>query len=137
MNSIYPVNSFYFTTASTCPLQALGIGTWQKVGSSIITSVNTNVPVKGNGTAIELTGVNNQDNIWMMARGTDNYRANLVICQADSKPTLNTGYSASQYPTYENDARWAVGLTTDSDNSGIVGTVTRASLTVNIFKRTA
>lgn len=30
-----------------------------------------------------------------------------------------------------------VGLTTDSAASGIVGTVTRTSLTVNIFKRTA
>lgn len=30
-----------------------------------------------------------------------------------------------------------MGLTSDANNSGIVGTVTRTSLTVNIFKRTA
>ena len=138
MGTVYPVGSLYFGTQSTCPLAAIINGsTWEKVGSSLITSVNTSVPVKGNGTAIELKGVNNQDNIWLMTRGMHDYNANLNVCQADSKPKLNTSYSGSQYPTYENAGRWAVGLTTDSNNSGIVGTVTRTSLTVNIFKRTA
>lgn len=34
LKSLYPVGSIYITTstATTCPLQSLGIGTWSKVG---------------------------------------------------------------------------------------------------------
>lgn len=130
MNSVYPVNSFYFTTASTCPLQALGIGTWQKVGSSIITSVNTEVPIKGNGMTLGLTNGSRKFGF----RGDYGSSRNSQLFQDSSYgvDVSATGGSAT-------DAGYSgkIGVTEDSANSGIVGTVTRTSLTVNIFKRTA
>lgn len=48
---------------------------------------------------------------------------NVNVGTAQTKPTSNPGKG--------------VGLTTDSAASGIVGTVTRTALTVNIWKRTA
>lgn len=56
MGTVYPVGSLYFGTQSTCPLAAIIDGsTWEKVGSSLITSVNTSVPVKGNGKTMGFT----------------------------------------------------------------------------------
>lgn len=133
MNTVYPVGSFYFTTASTCPLQALGIGTWQKVGTSIITSVNTSVPIKGNGKSMGWTngdanfGCSQGDNGygWFFPSLTSEaYGKNIGVVQAGNAGTRPSGGKL-------------MGLTSDSNNSGIVGTVTRTSLTVNIFKRTA
>lgn len=128
MNSVYPVNSFYFTTASTCPLQALGIGTWQKVGSSIITSVNTSVPVKGNGKTMGFTNGEYNRGLAMNngSLGQSSFFDNLY----------NVDVGTVQNGSTNNPGK-GVGLTTDSAASGIVGSVTRTVLTVNIWKRTA
>lgn len=126
LNNIYPVGSLYFCTQSTCPMASLISGsTWEKVGSSLITSVNTNVPVKGNGMAVGLT----------------DGKTNLTVCEYSNNITTNSAYGESvgtensTRPSIDNNS--SLGITTDSSKSGIVGTVTRSSLTVNIFKRTA
>lgn len=127
MGTVYPVGSLYFGTQSTCPLAAVISGsTWEKVGSSLITSVNTSVPVKGNGKTIGLTnGTTNAgltvNNVHTLIASPGNY----------GKPVDGTNTESN------NLANKRLGLTTESENSGIVGTVTRTSLTVNIFKRTA
>lgn len=123
MGTVYPVGSLYFGTQSTCPLQALGIGTWTKVGSSIITSVNTSVPVRGNGIALGLT--NGTNNVGLTT--TNNYFVG---------KTEAYGAAVSAEGTHSGTAG-IFGVTTDTSKSGIVGTVTRTALTVNIFKRTA
>lgn len=123
MNSVYPVGSFYFTTASTCPLQALGIGTWTRVGTSIITSVNTDVPVKGNGIALGLT--NGANNVGLTT--TNNYFVGKTEAYGEAVSAVGAHSGTAGI----------FGVTTDSAKSGIVGTVTRTALTVNIWKRTA
>ena len=129
MNSIYPVNSFYFTTADTCPLAAIIDGsTWEKVGSSLITSINTNVPVKGNGNVLGL--YNDTGEGAMMPNnagvGAIMHQAKLPISVSQN---INTGWG--------NNATHGLGVVTDASKSGIVGTVTKTSLSINIFKRTA
>lgn len=129
MGTVYPVGSLYFGTQSTCPLAAIIDGsTWEKVGSSLITSVNTSVPVKGNGKTIGLTD------------GTTNYGLQggfgggefLNAATGNYGKDINTPNVTPRYIGNK-----TLGLTTDSAASGIVGTVTRTALTVNIWKRTA
>ena len=128
MNTIYPVGSFYFCTQDTCPLSAIISGsTWEKVGSSLITSVNTNVPVKGDGKSLGLTNGNNQ-NFGIRGSGSQT-----PVATGQYGVTLPKSISDDYRPTNQ----YVFGVTTDSSKSGIVGTVTRTALTVNIFKRTA
>lgn len=127
MGTVYPVGSLYFGTQSTCPLAAIIDGsTWEKVGSSLITSVNTSVPVKGNGKTIGLTdGTTNAglavNNTRMLIASPGNYGKPVDGTNTESNNLINK----------------RLGMTTNPENSGIVGTVTRTSLTVNIWKRTA
>lgn len=129
MGTVYPVGSLYFGTQSTCPLAAIIDGsTWEKVGSSLITSVNTSVPVKGNGKTMGFT--NGEYN-----RGLAMNNGNLG--QSSFFDNLyNVDVGTAQNGSTNNPGK-GVGLTTDSAASGIVGTVTRTALTVNIWKRTA
>ena len=134
MGTVYPVGSLYFGTQSTCPLAAIIDGsTWEKVGSSLITSVNTSVPVKGNGKSMGWTngganfGCSQGDNGygWFFPSLTSEaYGKDIGVVQAGN---VGTRPSNSKL----------MGLTSDANNSGIVGTVTRTALTVNIWKRTA
>ena len=134
MGTVYPVGSLYFGTQSTCPLAAIIDGsTWEKVGSSLITSVNTSVPVKGNGKSL---GWTNGDANFGCAQGdngygwffpsltSEAYGKNIGVVQAGNAGTRPSGSKL-------------MGLTSDANNSGIVGTITRTALTVNIWKRTA
>lgn len=134
MGTVYPVGSLYFGTQSTCPLAAIIDGsTWEKVGSSLITSVNTSVPVKGNGKSMGWTngdanfGCSQGDNGygWFFPSLTSEaYGKNIGVVQTGNAGTRPSGSKL-------------MGLTSDANNSGIVGTVTRTALTVNIWKRTA
>lgn len=130
LNTIYPVGSLFFSTSSTCPLQALGIGTWTNVGTSLTLSVNTNVPVKGNGMTLGVTKDGTTTNTlvghygsWSGVGGT-----NLFVDNYNS--VIGSGQSHTNVPG-------AIGITTDSSKSGIVGTITRTQITVNVFQRTA
>ena len=127
LNAVYPVGSLYFCTQSTCPMASLISGsTWEKVGSSLITSVNTNVPIAGNGMTLGLTN------------GSTNVGAGITsgassISVYESTYGSNVGTERGSGLT----GNTSLGVTTDATKSGIVGTVTRSALTVNIFKRTA
>lgn len=127
IGTVYPVGSLFFSTAATCPLQALKIGTWKKVGTSLTLSVNTSVPVKGNGMTLGLT----------------NGTTNSGLSVHDSSQTYNWrminpnayGKSVSSTPSQSNGTIGDLGVTTDSSKSGIVGTVTITQITVNVFQR--
>lgn len=123
LNTIYPVGSLFFSTSSTCPLQSLGIGTWQIVGTSLTLSVNTSVPVKGNGMTLGLTD------------GANNYGLsdqNLTGYKTNYGQSVGSAPGNSIIPSGK-----TIGITTDPTKSGIVGTVTRTQITVNVFQRTA
>ena len=127
MGTVYPVGSLYFGTQSTCPLQSLGIGTWNKVGTSLTLSVNTSVPVKGTGLSLGLN--NGSQNVGLTG-----------FAQSSVRTTSTSAYGvAVGTKSADNDGAYqtSIGVTTDSAKSGIVGTVTRTALTVNIWKRTA
>lgn len=131
-NLVYPVGSLYFSTAGTCPLQSLGIGTWNKVGTSLTLSVNTNVPVRGNGQALGLIG---KDNAIKYLYSGDVYpgvdRGGLLIPSSKGGAVGASG-SESIYR-----GGTLIGISTNASNSGVVGTVTRTQITVNVFQRTA
>jgi hypothetical protein len=125
LEALYPVGSIYITTAASCPLSALINGsTWALVSSGIVTNVNTNVPCKGNGKTLGLTdGTNNYGLVGANGSGNNAF-AGIY--------NTNVGTTVSGASTLS-----SVGVTTDSSKSGIVGTVTRSTLAVNIFRRTA
>ena len=126
MDKIYPVGSCYIGTTSNCPLAAL-FGTWTLKSSGIVTSVDTNVPVKGNGVALGLTnGTNN---------GVMSSSYNMTQIYHSDAFGVNVGATAN-HSVWTPDLK-AVGITTDETKSGMVGTVTRTTLSVNIWERTA
>lgn len=127
MGTVYPVGSLYFGTQSTCPLAAIIDGsTWEKVGSSLITSVNTSVPVKGNGKTLGLTNGTEEGAIGNIHGSSTQGNAGLIGRPVGTAPGAQIWNKNGGF-----------GVVTDANNSGIVGTVTRTALTVNIWKRTA
>ena len=128
LKTVYTVGSLFFSTASTCPLQTLGIGTWNKIGTTLTLSVNTNVPVKGNGKALGMTdGTVNYGGFYNGAIKALNLSAN------STSKDVGTVEANFQEPN----SNVILGLSTDPTKSGIVGTVTRTQITVNVFQRTA
>ena len=135
LKTIYPVGSVYIGTQSTCPLATLISGSsWSQVATNVVVGVNTDVPVKGNGMTLGLTdGTNNCG----MANGygtTRNYGC-LGVTKNYYGSNIGTQFGESQQFTITDYSTY--GITTDSSKSGIVGTVTRTNLAVNIWKRTA
>lgn len=127
MGTVYPVGSLYFGTQSTCPLAAIIDGsTWEKVGSSLITSVNTSVPVMGNGNTLGLTDGTQEGAIGNIHGSNTQGNAGLIGQPVGTKPGAQIWNRIAGF-----------GVVTDPEKSGIVGTVTRTALTVNIWKRTA
>lgn len=125
LDGFYPVGSVYLATTSTCPLASLIAGSmWEQMGTSLITSVNTSVPIKGTG----------------MSLGMYNGSINGTLGSGNSgmyTGTAGYGKNAGTSQSYDMRGDISLGVTTDSSKSGIVGTVTRTSISVYIFKRTA
>ena len=94
-------------------------------GANITNSVDTNVSVKGNGKTLGLTdGTNNfafttYPSLSELRAGKENFNQNV-------------GTSGSYN---DRGTKLTVGITTDPTKSGIVGTVTRTQITVNVFQR--
>jgi hypothetical protein len=135
LSSLYPVGSIYIGTQSTCPLATLISGsTWAKIGTSITTDVTipSSIAVYGNGKTLGLT-LNNSSN-YGLSFGMSNSWA----------LRLNTGFgsninsSVSETSTTVNKA---LGITNKTNgDSGIVAksdSITKTSITVNIWQRTA
>lgn len=132
---VYPVNSMYLSTASTCPLQAL-FGTWTKVGTSILTNVtgSNSVPVKGNGKAMTWT---------CGSSGEGACACNGTFGTWAQRNTVGSNYNVGDTLVCNSVlvVDKAMGLSQTASRSGIIadisGSLTKSSLTVNIFKRTA
>ena len=126
ISTVYPVGSLYFSTASTCPLQTLGIGTWNKVGTSLTLSVNTNAVVTTGDNYLGFNFTNSSgestDALLTTARfASDNNQIGL-------RGANIIGSAYSIYPTPSIKV---------NSNSNLSATVTRTQLTVNVFQRTA
>lgn len=115
IQALYPVGSMYIGVTTKCPLASL-FGTWEKVGTSIVTSVDSKVPIKGTGATL---GLNNSGG---SAVGYLNlYRSSY------NEAVLSTAGGT----------RGNVYVTTNANGSGMVGTATSTKLSVNIWRRTA
>lgn len=139
LRNLYPVGSIYIGTQATCPLATLIAGSrWQLVATSIITSVNSNVPVRGTGTSMGITGGGMTDGSgtssgsWISGTGGSGDKR-----IAMAKDSYNLALNDTSHSTKEISGGRAIGLVTNANNSGIVGTVTSSSLAVNIWRRTA
>lgn len=134
LNLVYPVGSLYIASGSmqTCPLQSLGVGTWQlKASSTLVTNVSstTTAPVKGTGKTLGLTN------------GAYNY--GLVNGPAGYTQIGNTSaYGANAGSTPSGDytgLNQSLGITTDGSKSGIVADtsslLTTTTLSVTIWER--
>ena len=82
--------------------------------ANIVTSVNTNVPVKGTGGTILLKQTNGSIQGNMHSRGGGFYSTNGL-------------YLGNNGAGFDGD----VGLTTDASKSGIIGTVTKTQINCN------
>ena len=127
LKAIYPVGAVYIGTTSTCPLASF-FGTWTLKSSGIVTSVNTSVPIAGNGMTIGLT--NGTTNYGMSTDGS----STAILTGVDTLYGTNVGTTRTSGGPAKNKT---MGLTTDATKSGLTGTVTRSTYTVNIWERTA
>lgn len=131
LEALYPVGSVYITTANTCPLSTLISGSiWTLRSSGVVTSVDTSVPCKGNGMVIGFTnGAINGGGLQIYSDTSGN--RNMIQERLYGTSVTNTATAGT------NIGNGVYGITTDASKSGIVGTVTRSTLSVNIFERTA
>ena len=125
LKALYPVGSIYISTQNSCPLSAF-FGTWQIVGTKILTDIPTQLSSKGNGMTLGLT--NGSTNGGMVFN-----RNGYMSAYSNSYGTA-VGTSGS---SLINQTLASLGLTTDSTKSGIVTDTNATSLTVNLWQRTA
>lgn len=113
-STIFPIGAIYIGQGNTCPISAI-IGTWELVGSSMLVDVNNSVPIKGTGKTL---GIN--ENGSATVRYLNLYRSsyNEALMQPGS-------------------VRGNVYVTTNADSSGLVGSISKTSLQVKIWRRTA
>lgn len=131
LDAIWPVNSMFFGTQSTCPLAAF-FGTWTKVGTSIVTSVNSTAGVKGTGKTLGLT--NGSKNVGI--KGQVYAGSNLALGASTLMYDKNNGTTGGDQWD-GNDIAGGLGVVTSSSTSGLTADITSSSLTVNIWERTA
>ena len=128
---LYPIGSIYIGTTATCPLASIK-GTWTLQGSGIVTSVNSNVPIKGDGKALGISNGTTEYGLVNRYSGTAGNRLALSTNATDKN--IGTTQTASNYNTTE---MQVVSISTDETKSHISGTVTSSNYTVNIWERTA
>ena len=115
LQSIYPVGSLYIGTTTSCPIANL-FGTWEKIGDGFITSVNSNVPIRGTGATL---GLNNSGSsaVGYLNLYRSSYNEAILSASGGTRGNIH--------------------VTTKAEQSGIVGTASATKLAVNIWKRTA
>lgn len=110
LNSIYNVGSIYIGTQSVCPMIALiPDSTWESVGTSLVTNVNSTAAVDSDGTRITLVTGEGEKNFYADHSGG-----------GDVRVTPNVGADSAV-----------------TSIKHLQATVTSSSLVINIWKRTA
>ena len=141
LEAIYPVGSIYIGTTSTCPIAALGVGTWTLVsagnalwtgnGSNANTTINAGLPnVTGNFIAVNHY---NYDNASVKTAINGAFEVN-------NFPST-TGANIQQNTTPSGDGVWSIGFNANNGAStkGIYGnssTVQPPAYVVNVWRRT-
>ncbi len=111
LNNIYPVNSLYFCTQSTCPMSTLIAGsTWEKIGSSLITDISSSKVVTNNQ---QIKMKNDEGEYGLIGREVTTF------CIGGH--TFQTGGSAVKF----------------GSETGLDVELTTSQLSINIFKRIA
>lgn len=130
LQQIYPVGSIYIGEMETCPLQGL-FGIWEKVGEGIVTNIQDEVSVYGNGKALGLTI---GDKNFGLITGTNsiNYDFSHFLHTSQNAINQNVGNTANASNYNVNKV---VGISQNPDNSGLVGDIDAITLSVNIWKR--
>lgn len=129
---IYGVGSIYTTKTNTNPNTILGFGTWALVSSSVLTSLNSTVPVRGNGKALGLTS-GGDDKRGLRAWQSGTVQSSFNGDTTAYNQTLPSSATASN--VYINGT--VVGVVTEGE-SGLIADMTGAtSVTIYIWQRTA
>ena len=127
LSTLYPVGSIYIGTQNSCPLATLIAGSqWQIVATQVVTNVNTGVAVYGNGKTLGLTNGSQTCGLVTypkvgFAADTRNYNTNIGTARAGNLVIENISY----------------GVVQDAATSGLTGSLSRNTLSLNIWKRTA
>ena len=126
LQSIYSVGSLYIGATDTCPIANL-FGTWEKVAEGLVTGLDKDIQIKGNGNVLGLTdGLN----IAYLGQQPTEYEAGL-------QPFKNGGQLGTAVSGGLSTRGVYYGIATDPVKSGIAGTANVTKLEVNIWKRTA
>lgn len=124
LKTVYPINSVYFGTTTTCPLAAL-FGTWEKIGTSIVTNVSSTVNV--------ITSATNH------VGGTEPMKLGQV--ETDISVNRGSGYPICSYGDNGIGTNGAGGSWGSQHEKlapiNLVANTGKTALTVNIWKRTA
>lgn len=145
VDAFYPVGSVFIGITPTCPLAAIK-GTWTLVGTSIVTGVSipSTIPVYGNGKGIRVTCRKSGS----LANFTLQRHSSGSNLYGDVYTGVDGTYDIGTYVNTDNTATGSqsgtsngavMGLVEDT-NSGIIAksdNITKTSLTVNIWERTA
>lgn len=129
LDLLYPVGSIYANTTSTCPLATLIPGsTWTKVATSVVTSIDSTVGIKGTGKTLGLT--NGSTNVGLT--GDDSHdRNSRVFTTGAYNRTVSSSYSST------NQNSGCFGVVQNTSTSGLTGVANSTSISINIWKRTA
>lgn len=127
-NTLFPVGSVYMGTGGTCPIAALvPTSTWTLLASKIVIDVSSTVAVKGTGKTLGLT--NGTDKVGLSATNQDT-NSRIFNTNAYNINVKNTSATDSAH-------EGCFGVVTDATKSGLTGTATSTTITVNVWERTA
>lgn len=127
-NTLFPVGSVYIGTGGTCPIAALvPTSTWTLLASKVVIDVSSTVAVKGTGKTLGLT--NGSKTVGMVGSNTE-YNSRIFQTTAYNQNVATSGSTS-------NPTDGMFGVVTDATKSGLTGTATSTTITVNVWERTA
>ena len=138
LGSIYPVGSIYIGTMSTCPLAALGLGTWTLVSAGRVLQGSDSSHSAGSTIEAGLPNIKGNFKVWKFAEADGAFYKNGSWGGANSKDgggdnTYKISFDASLGETKTN------GTLKSSSDYKIYGksdTVQPAAYVVNVWRRT-
>lgn len=145
LNTLYPVGSIYIGTMATCPLEAAGIGTWEKIedkfllGSSSTYALNSTGGESSHTLSIsEMPYHGHQIRVWNNAGTT----ASAYYYNGNTKVTISSGLRMSGSWQSSSFAAAQSGVGDQAGGTDRVGGDTAHNnmppyLSVNIWRRTA
>jgi hypothetical protein len=138
LNTLYPVGAIYIGTMNACPLQVLGVGTWQLVSSGrVLQGVSSG---QTTGTTVE-AGLPNIEGKLSCPDDSGNTDFQNVLYYDDNKALRLVKGSSTQYIVRTNGSHsnTSIGIELDASNSSSIygnsDTVQPPAYLVNIWER--